>query len=57
MAPTFFHSGMMFVQNAFVIVQEGKPTCTIFSPQWIHVVQSVFVFVQKGKLVRASFPP
>jgi len=39
-----------------VLLQEGKPTKTIFHPWWNDVVQDALVLVQEGKLSHARFP-
>jgi hypothetical protein len=39
-----------------VLLQEGKPTKTIFPPRWNDVVRDALVLVQEGKLAHARFP-
>jgi hypothetical protein len=45
------------VQDALVLVQEGKLANASFPPRWSDVVQDALVLVQEGKLACASFPP
>jgi hypothetical protein len=41
----------------FVLIQEGKLTCTRFFPRWNDVVRNTHALVQEGKITHASFPP
>ena len=44
------------VQNALVLVYEGKIACASFPPLWNDVVRYALVLMQEGKLTRTIFP-
>jgi hypothetical protein len=43
------------VEDALLLVQEGKLACASFPPRWDDVFRNVLLLVQEGKLARASF--